>query len=121
MPAEVLYKGPTPPAGQRWCFACAYTWKAAANERFALKIEHAMKMPDGAETVWIDATDDKEMPHLATAIGLGIFAPMQNLGPIELCWSHLTAIRLQSTGGLHLPVPGMPGPGGMNGMGGLRG
>src|SRR6266704_1162195 len=108
MPAEVLYKGPKPLPGERWCFACAYTWKAAVNERFALTIDQAMSAPDGSPTVWIDATGTEDLPPLATAVGVGLF------------WSHLTAIRLQSTGGLHLPAPGQGVPG-MNGMGGLLG
>ncbi len=93
MPAEVLYKGPKPLPGERWCFACA---------------------------VWIDATGTEDLPPLATAVGVGLFGPMTHLGVLELCWSHLTAIRLQSTGGLHLPAPGQGVPG-MNGMGGLLG
>ncbi|SRR6266567_7042038 len=120
MPAEVLYKGPKPLPGERWCFACAYTWKAAVNERFALTIDQAMSAPDGSPTVWIDATGTEDLPPLATAVGVGLFGPMTHLGVLELCWSHLTAIRLQSTGGLHLPAPGQGVPG-MNGMGGLLG
>ena len=118
MTAGVLYKGPTPPPGQHWCFVCAYTWKAAVNERFALTIEQALKDPDGGETVWIHGMDAEGLPPLEVAVGTGLFMALQHIGPLELCWSHLNAIRLQSTGGLHLPVPGQGMPG-MNGRGGL--
>jgi hypothetical protein len=119
MPAAVLYEGPTPPHGRKWCFVCAYEWKAAVNERHALTIEQAQKEPDGT-TLWIHADTEEGLPPLAVAVATGLFAPMSNMGQLDLCWSHLTAIRLQSTGGLHLPVPGQGMPG-MNGAGGLLG
>jgi hypothetical protein len=121
MPAEVMYKGPTPPPGEQWCFVCAYTWKTALNDLCELTIKQAGREPDGSPTVWIDGTSGKELPPLAVAVATGLFGPMANLGPLNLCWSHLNAIRLQTASGLHLAAPGqMPGGGfpGMNGLGG---
>ena len=124
MPAEVLLDGPMPPHGAQWCFVCAYSYKAAVNDLHALTIEQAMKEPDGSRPVVIDTNEDKDMPPLFIAVARGLYMPLQHFGPLDLCWSHLTAIRLQSTGGLSLPVPGQQIPGmggGMNGMGGFRG
>jgi hypothetical protein len=121
MTAEVIYKGPQPALGQKWCTVCAFTWKLAANDRHAQEIEDAGKASDGVIVV-IDATADEELPPVAPAVAIGIYLPLQQWGPLELCWTHLTAVRLQSTGGLHLPPPGMPGvPGGMGLNGGGRG
>jgi hypothetical protein len=120
MPAEVLYKGPTPPDGQKWCMVCAFTWKGVVNERYADEIKRAAEAPDGSETVWIDAVADADMPLLAVTVATGLYAPTPQFGPIDLCWSHLAPVKLMSAGGLHLPVPGMnhiPPGGGQSGSG----
>lgn len=118
MPATVTYKGPVPPVGERFCFVCAYTWKLAVNDLHEKEIEAANNAPDGTLAV-IDGRKD-DVPHPATAVAQGINGALPQFGVLDLCWSHLTAIRLQSTGGLHLPPPGggMGVPGfGMNGRG----
>lgn len=117
MTAEVMYEGPKPPEGERWCFVCAFTFKAAVNERFAATIEQAQKEPDGSPVMTIDATETEGLPPLYPAVATGLFVALQQFGPLDLCWSHLNAIRLQTASGLALPPPGMGVPG-MNGMGG---
>jgi len=118
MVAEVVYKGPTPPPGERWCFVCAYTWKNAVNEAHQADIAAAAVAPDGTVTV-IDGTQD-DVPQPALAVAQGINGSLLQIGVLDLCWSHITAIQLKTTSGLHLPVPGgagMPPGMGMNGGG----
>lgn len=111
MVAEVIYKGPTPPAGERFCFVCAYTWKNAVNEVHQDDIVRAAEAPDGAVMV-IDGTQD-DVPQPAVAVAQGINGSLMQFGVLDLCWSHVTAIQLKTTSGLHLPPPGsgMPGMG----------
>jgi hypothetical protein len=119
MAAEVLFTGPKPAAGERFCMVCSYTWKAAAIERFEAEIKLAAELPDGHAPVVIVVSDFDDMPPLATAVATGLFAPLSQFGPLELCWSHLNAVTLRSAGGLHLPPPGGGLPAG--GFGGLNG
>lgn len=118
MPAEILITGPTPPAGRKWCFVCAYTWKAAVIDRFAEQIKFAEDQPDGA-VVTIDAETAENLPPLCVVVANGLYLPLQQFGPLEVCWTHLNAIQLKTASGLALPVPGMPMGPGMNGMGGF--
>jgi hypothetical protein len=119
MAAEVLFTGPQPGSGKRFCMVCSYTFKGAVIERFAEQIEAAAKLPDGSKPVLLDALELTDLPPLYEAVAMGLFAPLAQLGAIELCWSHLNAVTLRSAGGLHLPVPGqgMMGAPGMNGRG----
>ena len=119
MTATVIYKGPTPPPGEKFCFVCAYTWKNAVNEQHAEEIEQAGKASEGT-IMHIDGTQD-DAPGPALAVAQGINAALAQFGVLDLCWSHVTAIRLQTASGLALPPPGggmpMPPGFGMNGMG----
>lgn len=120
MAVEVIYTGPKPASGEKWCMVCAYTWKGAANEMFADKIKESMELPEGGDPVLVDTTDAQGLPPLFAAVATGLYAPLMHMGPMDLCWSHLNAIQLKSAGGLHLPAPGqgmgLMGPG-MNGRG----
>jgi len=122
MPAEIVVTGPVPPAGSKWCFVCAYTWKAAVNDHFVKEVEQAMAAPDGSDPVVLDAGAVEGLPALFCAVAVGLYMPLQQMGPLELCWTHLNAIKLQTASGLALPVPGMGGmPGqGLPGMNGFR-
>lgn len=121
MPAEVIVTGPTPPPGRTWCFVCAYTWKKAVVDRYAEQIKFAEQAPDGHEPVILDGETAEGLPPLAAVVARGLYLPLQHFGPLELCWSHLTAITLKTDSGLALPTPGMPMglPPGMNGTGGF--
>lgn len=120
MAVEVITRGPQPKPGCGWCFVCAYTWKHAVLERFADVIKQAEAAPDGGDPVLLDTESASGLPTLYEAVGKGLFLPLQHFGPLDLCWSHLTAITLKSASGLALPAPGMPAPGqlpgGMNGF-----
>jgi len=117
MPAQVIYRGPTPPLGQKWCFVCAYTWKNAVNEKHKDQIDLA-GLAEDTETVVIDAAEDPDTPPLEVAVATGLNGLLAQFGVLDLCWSHLNGIQLQTASGLHLPPPGGGMPGGMpNGRG----
>ena len=117
MPADVIYTGgPKGADGKRWCMVCAYTFKGAVNERFGNMIKAAQELPDGSAPVEIQMDRVDGLPPLFEAVALGLFGPLAQFGPLELCWSHLNAIQLRSASGLHLPAPGMDG-----GLGGFPG
>lgn len=124
MPAQVTYIGPKPPAGEKFCFVCAYTWKLAVNDRYKDVIDAANVASDDTSVV-IDGTigPGNPIPRPAVAVAQGINGALPQFGILDLCWSHLTAIKLQTASGLALPPPGgipgmgMPGGFGMNGQG----
>lgn len=113
MVAEVIYKGPVPPAGEKYCFVCAFQWKLAVNERHQDEITAAGEAADGTIVV-IDALAD-DIPYPALAVATGLNGSVMQFGVLDLCWSHVTAIQLKTASGIHLPPPG----GGMPGMPGL--
>jgi len=121
MPATVLYKGPKPPLGEKWCFLCVAFMKAQYNDRHQEDIDRANNTPDG-EVIHFDLTAElSELPPLEVAVTLGLSGVLPQAGALELCWSHATAVKLQTPSGIHLPGPGgMALPPGMNGMGGPR-
>lgn len=109
MPAQAIYQGPIPPAGEKFCFVCAYTWKVAVNEHYEKEIEALMTAPD--DTIVVLDGNAVDAPAPALAVATGLWSPLQQLGALDLCWSHVTAIRLQTPSGIHLPPPGGAGMG----------
>lgn len=99
MPA-VHYEGPQPPPGQRWCFVCAFMAKLVVNNA-----NPGVENPPQDMHLVIAATGPK--PQLAVATG--IYGPLQQFGPVELCWDHLSAINITNL----IPAQAMPPPGGV--------
>jgi hypothetical protein len=82
---------PEPPPGRQWCMACAMFAKAVINDQYGPQILTLAK--DGKN-------EDLELapqvvPHLEPASVRGLCGQLQQLGIMELCWTHLAGVAIQ--------------------------
>jgi hypothetical protein len=107
----VHYYGPKPPPGYKWCFVCAFAAKLVIN-----------KANPEVESPTRDMTFSVAENSLNVAVATGIYPPLANFGPLDLCWDHLGAINITNV----LPaqagmMPPAPPPGGIPLLGQPRG
>ena len=86
---------PGPPPGQMWCIACAMFGKALVNNQMAAAV--ATLAADGKdEHVRLQPV----VPHLEPATVRGLCPQLQELGVIDLCWTHLAGVEIQEVSAL---------------------
>jgi hypothetical protein len=95
----VMFKGPKPPQGRYWCTICSMLFKASMIAAYSERINLANGMDEGPP-MWIEAQMAEIQERLPAAlppevaITRGVYAPMQQLGVVEICWSHAMGVQL---------------------------
>ena len=82
---------PAPPDHKMWCVACVTFGRARINQEYGQQIV-ALENDGKDEDFWFKPN----CPHLETAVVRGICAPLQQLGIMDLCWSHVAGVQIQT-------------------------
>lgn len=116
----VIFTGPDLPEGKAWCQPGIMFWKKAALDYYAsqgvLDKEFnpvpGIKGNNEDETVLTLPLDIGQVPGLCFAQMKALSAPLMMLGPVDICWNHLSPLMLQRTSQLAQAGPGqVPGIG----------
>lgn len=82
---------PEPPPGRSWCMACVMFGKAQVNNQMH---EHVARLAaDGKDG---EVRLQPVVPHLEPATVRGLCSQLQDLGILELCWTHVAGIELKA-------------------------
>ncbi len=99
-------KMPAPPQGKVWCVACVAFAKAKINDEYGPQMVQLAN--DGQEG---DFWFEPRALHLEPATVRGLCGQLQQLGLVELCWTHVAGIAVQQISPLDpqyqqgVPVP----------------
>jgi len=97
-------KLPEPPNGRQWCVACVAFARAKMNEEYGPQMVELSN--DGQEgDFWFEP---KRSPHLEPAVVRGVCGPLQQLGILDLCWTHVAGIVMQKISPLDPQYQGAP-------------
>lgn len=112
---EVMFDGPQPPPGERWCFMCAAMFKSRCMDSPSGKaaISEASTSGERVSLIKIARLEKIALPETATAAGLANLGQLGLMLTADLCWSHVMAVKAGSP--LAAAMPGMPGMAGLLG------
>lgn len=113
MAAQVMFRGPMPPAGQVWCVVCQMTAKAAAinSEKGQEAIRLAKELEDGEVWVMVPSDDPKLYPAVVRAMYLPLVQGQIMPPPHDLCWSHSMGVNFRESAILPADAAQMPASG----------
>lgn len=86
---------PEPPPGRSWCMACAMFGKGLVNIQMADTL--AKLAADGKD---VEVRLKPVVPHLEPATVRGLCPQLQELGILELCWTHLAGVEIKEVSAL---------------------
>lgn len=117
----VIFTGPPPPPdGKVWCLPGIMLWKKAAIDYYTSQgifdkdgnIVPGVKGNNDDETVLTLPIDIGQVPGPCYAEMKAICSPLIMMGPVDLCWNHLSALNIQGPSRLAQGMPGqIPGIG----------
>ena len=82
---------PAPPDHKMWCVACVMFGQAQVNREYGEQIK-ALEQDGKDEDFWFKP----KAPHLEVAVVRGICPLLQQLGVLDLCWSHVAGVEIQA-------------------------
>lgn len=87
---------PRPPEGQQWCVACVMFAKARINTEYGHQITSLAA--DGIDEDFV--IKPARPPRLEVAVVRGLCAQVQQLGILDLCWTHVAGVQVQAVSAL---------------------
>lgn len=105
---EVMFDGPEPPEGKRWCLMCAAMFKSRCmdSKTGRAAVEAASTSGGRVDLSGIALHEGINMPEVAACTGLANLGQLGLVPSDDLCWSHVLAVK---TSGLAQAMPGMAG------------
>ena len=82
---------PDPPPGRQWCMACAMFAKAVINDQYGPQI---LTLAQDGKNEDFELTP-AAVPRLEVATVRGLCAQLQQIGIMDLCWTHLAGVAIQ--------------------------
>jgi hypothetical protein len=86
---------PDPPPGRMWCQACVMFGKAEVNN--AMRETVAKLNADGKD---VQVRLKPVIPHLEMASVRGLCGQLQELGMLDLCWTHVAGVEVKEVSAL---------------------
>lgn len=81
---------PAPPDHKMWCVACVTFGRARINQEYGEQIR-ALEADGKDEDFWFKP----KCPQLEPAVVRGICAPLQQMGILDLCWTHVAGVQVE--------------------------
>lgn len=89
----IRLKLPLPPAGKKFCAACAALAKGRFVQMHQAEMQRLDRDGDPATIVDFRLTNE-DIGLIETAVAQGIWPLMQQYGVLDLCWSHLMPVTI---------------------------
>lgn len=92
---QIMFDGPQPPAGCKWCAVCAMLYKQSGLERLSQQMDIARA---NGSRVNLASGAALAKTELKVAVTRALSTVQPAWGPMDVCWSHALGLRLQGGG-----------------------